>query len=267
MNVEQFCERIQLHPGAKDLVVQYPMDDEQYESFKRRFYEDSDAFFEQMKQLAEYRQLFLCLFVKFAVDLHEEYRLRGIEDQVYFDTFSDIQIWCMECHRVTGEYGIQEYRWLREHALLRLFRLGRLQFQPYVMKCDVQLDGKKILKNQIVLNVHIPAGDALEDGKLEESFKLAKAFFRGIPPVFICHSWLLEPNLAEILKPGSNILQFQKHFSIYQLDPESRQAEERIFQLVSSDYTQYPENTNLQRSAKAYLLSGRKLGSAYGIKA
>ena len=49
-------------------------------------------------------------------------------------------------------------------------------------------------------------------------------------------------------------------------DDTSRQAEERIFKKVSDNFSEYEENTNLQRSAKAYLMAGNKLGSCFGIK-
>ena len=266
MNIEHLCEGIRLHPEAMQEVREYRLEEFEYEEARQQFYNDYASFFEQIKQTPRYRKRLLFLFIRFAVDLYEEYKLRGIDDSVYYDTFSDIQIWCMECQRQFGEYGIEEYGWLKEHVRLQLFRLGRLQFQPYPMKCDVIVDGKKISKNQIVLNVHIPAGEPLDNNKVEESFALARRFFRGVAPVFICHTWMLEPKLAHILKPESNIMQFQSHFYIYQLDPESRQAEERIFQTVSSNYSEYPETTGLQRSAKHYLLAGHRLGSAYGIK-
>jgi hypothetical protein len=260
------CDGIQLHPEAKRLVLDYDMDAIEYESAKRHFYDDYISFFEKEEKLQGHRSRLLYLFIRFAVDLYEEYKNREIDDSVYYDTFSDIHIWCMDCKRQFGEYGLQEYRWFKEHLRLRLFRLGRLQFHPYTMKSDIAVAGKRIYENQIVLNVHIPAGEPLTADKVEASFERARRFFRGVEPVFVCHSWMLEPKLGHILKADSNILQFQRHFTVYKLDPDSRQAEERIFQKVCSDYSEYPESTELQRSAKSYLLAGHKLGSASGIK-
>lgn len=264
MNVQQFCEGIKLNPDAQLIVDRYPMSEETYESYKLHFYENEQTFFERVKQTEGHRQLFLYLFVRFAVDIYKEYQIKGISDLIYFDTFSDIQIWCLECKREFDEYGIQEYGWLKEHMKLRLFRLGRLQFQPSVMDCDLEVEGKQVAKHQIVLNVHIPAGEPLH--LVEESFDQARAFFRGVSSVFICHSWLMYPKLNEVLKPNSNIIQFQKHFHIYKLDMESKEAEQRIFQKTRLDFTEYSEDTELQRNAKAYLIAGNKLGAGYGIK-
>lgn len=242
------------------------MDEELYKNYKQHFYNDMFSFFDRIKTEKEYRKLFLYLFVRFAADAHEGYKLRGIEDDIYFDTFSDIQVWCLNCFWDFGEYGIEEYKWLQDHVQLRLFKLGRLQFQPHPLDGTLEINGRKVFSNQIILNVHIPQGEPLDNQKVEESFEHAIRFFRGINPVFICDSWLLFPGLNEVLKPESNILQFQKHFFIYKVDNNARQAEERIFNKVSDDFSEYQERTNLQRSAKAYLSSGNKLGIGYGIK-
>ncbi|MHA0857260.1 acyltransferase domain-containing protein [Paenibacillus sp. CMAA1364] len=126
MNITRFCEGIKLDPAAQEQVNEFQMKEEEYLAYKQRFYLDRWSFFDSAKQKIGYRKLFLYLFVRFSVDAYEEYRIRKIDDEVYFDTFSDIQIWCMQCMRDFGEYGIEEYHWLQEHVQLRLFRLGRL---------------------------------------------------------------------------------------------------------------------------------------------
>lgn len=84
--------------------------------------------------------------------------------------------------------------------------------------------------------------------------------------MFICHSWLLDPELSQILNPESNILQFQSQFNIYEVDKSSKEAEERIFNKLNESPHDYEENTRLQRNAKNFLIAGGKLGSGYGIK-
>lgn len=265
MDTVVLSEGIGLHPEARSVVERYQWDDAEYADWKRLFYDDTESFFARAAQEEDHRQLLLALFVRFAADLHEAYRIRGIGDDVYMDTFNDLQIWSDDCKRQFGEYGMQQYRWLKEHLLLRLFRLGRLQFQPYALERDVEIAGKKVRKHELVLNVHIPAGEPLDPGQVEASFTRAEAFFRGVPPVFVCHSWLLEPSLRDVLPPGSNILRFQEHFHIFHTTPESRQAEERIFVTVQDDASKYEERTALQRRAKAYLMSGNTLGMGHGI--
>ncbi len=260
-----FCEGIKLEPAAAQQVYAYHMEDETYEAHKQHFYVDYGSFFESVKQTVSYRKLLLYLLVRFGVDAYAEYRIRGISDEVYYDTFSDIHIWCTVCVREYGEYGIEEYNWLQEHVQLRLFRLGRLQFQPIAFDRELVVNGRKIVKNQIVCNVHIPSGEPLTPQGVEKSLELARAFFRGVTPVYVCHSWLLYPKLTEVLSATSNILQFQTLFNIYDVDLESKEAEQRIFNKVNANPSEYDELTSLQRSAKAYLVAGHPLGSGFGI--
>jgi hypothetical protein len=265
--MQQFCEGIGLAAEAQELVYKRDVGEQEYQAYKAHFYADNAAFLSDVKLKEDYRQLILYLFIRFAVDAHEAYREREIDDAIYYDTFSDIQIWCLVCKQEHGEYGLEQFNWLKEHVQLRLFRLGRLQFQPYALDREVLVNGHIVIEqNRIVLNVHIPAGEPLRPGNVEESFGRAASFFRGIAPVYICQSWLLYPQLSEILPPDSNILHFQKQFEIYDVDVASRQAEERIFGRISDDPNNYAEESSLQRSAKAYLLEGHQLGSGYGIR-
>jgi hypothetical protein len=267
MNIRVLCDFIRLHPDARRVLEHFALAEDVYEAWKREFTEDADRFFAKVCKMEHFRQRLLYFFVRLAVDLHEEYRIRGIGDDVYAATFSDLTIWSEECKRRFGEYGIQEYRWLAEHANLRLFRLGRLQFQPYVLDQDVETaDGRTIRKHTIVLNVHIPAGEPLHPDSVQHAFERAVSFFRGIPPVFVCYSWLLEPQLHRLLPPESNILQFQNCFHIFRVHAESRQAEERIFGQIRENPEEYEERTQLQRKAKAHLLEGKKLGLGCGIR-
>ncbi len=229
LNIQSFCEGIKLDPAAAQQLYAYRMDEEAYEAHKQYFYADRGSFFESVKQTTSYRERLLYLFVRFGVDAYEEYRIRGISDEIYYATFSDIEIWSSTCKRDFGEYGIEEYNWLQEHVQLRLFRLGRLQFQPIALDRDLEADGRKLAKHQIVLNVHIPAGEPLTPQGVKKSFELARAFFRGVSPVYVCHSWLLYPELSKVLSADSNILQFQKQFYIYEVDEHAREAEQRIF--------------------------------------
>ncbi|RJE90435.1 hypothetical protein D3P07_09600 [Paenibacillus sp. 1011MAR3C5] len=267
MDIKAFCHGIELGEAASRIVVDYRMKESEYTELKRQFLSDRHAFFQHIKGVAGYRQMLLYLFVRFAMDAYEEYQVREIANNVYFDTFSDIRIWSEVCYRIYGEYGIEEYNWLQEHVQLRLFRLGRLQFQPIAIEGDLKAGDLTVEKNQLVLNVHIPEGEALTPHEVVHSFSLARAFFRGIPPVFVCQTWLLYPGLEQILKADSNILQFQRLFHIYEVDESSKEAEQRIFNRVAADPAEYGEETSLRRAAKAYLQAGGRLGRGSGLYA
>ena len=80
-----------------------------------------------------------------------------------------------------------------------------------------------------------------------------------------CHSWLLSPALHRILPPSSNILNFQSFFRLYGEDFSYRQAEERVFGEISDRAESYPEHTSLQKSLKAFLLTGGRVGMGMGV--
>lgn len=265
MHLLEFCKGIQLGEVAVRIIVDYDMEESEYAELKQRFQTDRHSFFQHTTGAAGYRQKLLYLFVRFSIDAYGEYRVRGIADKIYFDTFSDIRVWCEVCYRDYGEYGIEEYNWLQEHVRLRLFRLGRLQFQPIAFESDLKEGNLTVEKHQLVLNVHIPEGEPLTPQEVEHSFSLARAFFRGIPPIYTCRSWLLYPGLDNILKAESNILRFQRLFHIYEVDEASREAEQRIFNRVTADPSEYGEETSLQCAAKAFLQNGGKLGRGCGI--
>ena len=265
MDLNTLCKAINLPKPAIEAVMDFEMANEQYQKYKCSFEKEREVFFDEVLKHSNYRRVFLYLYMRFSCDAYEEYCLRGISDDVYFNTFSDITLWCENCFRDFGEYGIEQYEWFWRHIELKVFRLGRLQFEPIAFDRTITVNGKRIRKNELVLNVHIPQGQPLSYDECDISFKWAEKFFRGIPPIFVCNSWLLYPGLKEILRPDANIIQFQKFFTIYDTEEDFRGAEERIFINVSDAPDTYPENTGLQKNAKAYLISGKKLGAGLGI--
>lgn len=62
--------------------------------------------------------------------LQDWYAARGIPESVLRNTLTDIQIWIETCQQLSGQAGLREAGWLREHFHGRVIRLGRLQFQP-----------------------------------------------------------------------------------------------------------------------------------------
>ncbi|WP_308443843.1 acyltransferase domain-containing protein [Paenibacillus glycanilyticus] len=266
MQLREFCNGIQLGEEASRIIMDFRMEEEEYARLKQHFQMDRHSFFRQVTGTAGYRQMLLYLFARFAVDAYEEYRIREIEDNIYFDTFSDIRIWSEVCYRDYGEYGLEEYNWLQEHIRLQLFRLGRLQFQPIAYNGENLKVGQRLVeKYQLVLNVHIPEGEPLTPIEVSHSFRLARKFFRGIPMVYICSSWLLYPGLEQVLMAESNILKFQRLFYIYEVNEASREAEQRIFRRLEANPNDYAEETSLQRAAKSRLNNGGRLGSGCGI--
>jgi hypothetical protein len=263
MTLLDFCRKIQLDDAATNIVCSFTVSDNEVAELRELFYRDTEAFYDCINAKPQSAQWYLVLYVRFAVLLEEEYAIKHIPEAIYTDTFSDIAIWEKECFEQTGKHGLLEIQWLSKHLKLEVFRLGRLQFEP--ISFPPELAQAIDPPDEKVLNVHIPKGAPLKEQVIADSYGQAMDFWGLKQAVFVCHSWLISPMLKELLSPTANILTFQKDYELAMIDWECRQAEERIFGYISDDIDSYPENTGLQKSAKAWLISGKKIPAGWGV--
>ncbi len=194
------------------------------------------------------------------------YEERGISPEIFYDTMADIRVWCEN----NGNRGLKNYEWLENHVHFRLFRLGRLQFQMYYC-CSEGMDYSRLPfpRCEPVIYIHIPRGEKLDYEACQKSIEQAKEFFSRYFPefeyrYFFCESWLLFEKNPCFMKPDSNIVRFASLFDIAYSVEEDAQALERIFGGRKERTEEYQEESTLQRSAKAYMLSGSRLGVGVG---
>ena len=229
--------------------------------------EDIQKFPDRLKEFAGLNNglTILRLFLEWIPSLQAQYQSLGIPESIFRDNLTDITLWTEDYWEKHGTPGFAEWEWVANTFLLRVFRLGRLQFEPSVL----EKDALQYPAGTTVLEVHIPAGEPLDVSSVEESMKKAPVFFenhfRRQFALFRCHSWLLSPQLKKLLPEQSRILRFQNLFTVYGEDSE-RQAEERVFGYLSDDPALYPEGTSLQRSLKQALLDGQPVGMGMGIR-
>ena len=265
MEIWELEERIHLPEGARTAVSSVGISDKEYKKWKNLFEKDFKLFLEKWKQEEKGELWALAFYVHMAADTYEKYVERGIDDKVFAETFYDITIWTEEYYRKHKLYGTDQIWWIGMSIQMKLFRLGRLQFEPMVLEED--LVGKSgILKaGTPVLNVHIPAGAPLEYAECLDSFRRAEDFFGKRNRSYICDSWLLSPALKDMLPETSNIIRFQKLFDVAKVHHTYLQAENRIFEGVLEDKSCYPEETSLQRAMKKYILAGKEPGIGVGF--
>lgn len=230
-----------------------------YAEWKDIFYKDEAGFIKQLEQLEDKEQFLLWFYVRLAEELYSDFQQDGIDDQIYYDTFYDITIWYKRCKLKKGITGIgmEVADWIALSLKRKLYRLGRLQFEPGI----TEIAGK----DEKVLHVHIPEGEKLDIEKCKASFRQAEKFFGEEYPYFDCESWLLSPNLQAVLNDDSNIIRFQKLFQIEKTVYTFCQAQERVYGYIADDIDSYPEGTNLQKSLKIYLKEHGDPGIGYGI--
>lgn len=197
-----------------------------------------------------------------ALQNREDGPWENIPEPIWVDTMKCFSRFVGEHHRSLGRYGFDRGFWTTRQVGAKLFRIGQLEYE---LKEE---DGKK------TIDLHIPSDARMDMGLLDESVARAREFLKEYFPDWAeesmeCESWLLSPVLASLLPENSNILSFQRAFEIISQDPEPQDVLEWVFRLTqgqqeTTPLEALPEGTCLQRSMKAFLLSGGRVGVAQG---
>ena len=207
--------------------------------------------------------LFMC------EELSERYAKAGISEEILMHTLSDIGIWLDTWSEIKGQMYLGELNWLKRHLDMRIFRLGRLQFAFEECEYDAPQFGLK--KGDPVIAVHIPADGPMCADACNASFALAKEFFARYFPeyhykAFTCHSWLLDPELKNLLGEDSNIIQFQNRFENVENDPSDAILRYVFKWNTTGRNLKYAPvlSSFAARTKKAYL-TGTQFHESYGV--
>ena len=182
------------------------------------FYSNEDEFFEYLdKNLNEKYLEILYIYLNLAIKLFSMYQSSGIDLKIYFDTIDDIRIWANNCVKESGVYGLKEIYWLNEHLRMRLFKLGRLQFQkreaiefmPLIKEHNLD----QYFSNEYFYFVHIPEGERLSYDLVEDSYKRAIEFYKD-EMVFAVESWILSDRLSMLFSENSNLMKFRNDYQV-----------------------------------------------------
>lgn len=284
--VRELMNRFELPIEAQELFIKISdklKGNEEYEGYKKNYCQSSDESFDAMlkniEKIAEkinehpYSVIFV-YFLECTESLYKDYEKKGIDSKIFYDSVYDLKYKFDECVDTYGIYGTVAGFWFRRLFGLRIFQLGRLQFEPIEFRFDrYEKDGAVILKGDKVFNVHIPSGGGpLTKEKKEDAYKRAITFykekFNEEFKAFVCQSWMLYDKLYDFLDEGSNVKAFMDEYDIIFTDVyEGFPTGWRIF---GKDYTlpynELPENTKLQRSFKRMLTSGLPSGYGFGVK-
>lgn len=202
-------------------------------------------------------KLAICTLLVTVPEARAYHRGRGISDAISWRSLSDFgqQI---AVHRLTfGEFGVHTHDWLLNAWTGRLYWLGRLQFT--IEKAD----------GGFLASVHIPRTGSFAPELVDASLTRVPGFFsQHFPELQLlglhCASWLLDPQLAEVLPPTSTIAAFGRR---WQLTDELRPGDPDVMFFVFSrrgtrrdgsdiDLDSLPEDTSLQRAVLSKLRSG-----------
>ena len=84
-----------------------------------------------------------------AKDTLAAYREKNISDEIFYATMKDITVWSENFRREKGAVGIENLSWIQNHLNCKIFRLGRLQFQPFLFYLPPYVSKKKIINADI----------------------------------------------------------------------------------------------------------------------
>ena len=121
-----------------------------------------------------------------------------------------------------------------------------------------------------ILNVHIPSHVPLTKENAEASYARAWEVLRACypaydPKCFACFSWLMDPQLKNFLKPGSNLVAFQERFHRFAMKSGGTDVYSFLFKKPVETDKELCEDTSLQRAVKAHYLNGRYIYAQGGV--
>ena len=201
------------------------------------------------------------------------YEQENIPEEVYEDNIRDIDIWSDKYEKEHGRKGFykEQFEWIDSILEMKVIKLGRLQFEilEHIDKKFENILGKR--KNILFINVHIREGENLCYEECEKSYNMAKKYYTSkgykfSKIIFICDSWLINPDLNKLLSENSNIIKFQKRYKVISVskNEERPQIIERVYgnSLMKSD--EFSQNTTLQIKLKKAWERGERFPVAKG---
>lgn len=280
----EMMERLSLPADAKELFYRLSeklSENEEYLEYVKGYEGDSEKTEHILLRLEEMAEptgeskysAYFVFFLECLEGLYNKYIARGLPLEVFYDSVEDLKYKFDECLEVEGVYGTFVPTWYPRFYRVDRFKLGRLQYEVKPYPYDrYEKDGIVILKDEPVLNIHIPSCGPLKREERESSYKKAVEFygkyFNFLPKAFICNSWLLYPDHLDFLNPDSNIIDFMKDFDIISKEDKEFLYAWRIFGKSAKNLPveEWSEKTSLQKAYKSRVLSGGKTGVGFGVK-
>jgi hypothetical protein len=196
------------------------------------------------------------------------HRALGIPPDVSRRTLADMGRQFAIHRRRHGTAGLANPYWLLRHFRGVLYQFGRLQYERTRLDRAtgeaVTAAGLPYGPGDPGLALHIPdfhgplSPDACDDSLARARVFFARHFPAERPTVATCHSWLLDPQLADRLPADSNIVRFQTRFRPGRPDPAP--ADHLPLSFVFGDPARplaaHPRRTTLQRAVLDHLSAG-----------
>lgn len=268
---------------AEEKILKNEKANKLYDSMYRAYWlkkKNFDAFSQKVEQVAEligeskYTVNFV-LLLNCTKPLLAAYKKEGISEDIYWNSIIDLKVKMLECMENHGVWGTFVEGWFMGFYKLERFGLGRLQYELGDFCEESYYEHGIVLKDsQFVLGMHIPShlGALTYEARLD-SYKKAYAFFKDkyfkdMPMVVCCNSWLLYPDNLNILPENSNVSDFLLDFEPLDITRTYDFGDSwRIFGIKNNGkpVSELPRETKMQRAYAEWFEQGKKAGHAYCI--
>ncbi|MET7619599.1 acyltransferase domain-containing protein [Streptomyces sp. NPDC005408] len=204
------------------------------------------------------------------------HRERSVPDDISRRTLADLGRHMAVHRRRRGVGGLSIPGWLALHFRGEIYQLGRLQFQRSRLGGRtgeaVRAAGLPFGPEDFALDVHVPGFlGPITPEACDRSLALGREFFaRHFPEepyrIAVCHSWLLDPQLAGYLPEESNIIRFQDRFrTAYEIkEADDGDAVGFVFGDPELPPDTLPRRTTLERAIGDHLRAGRHWHCGHG---
>lgn len=213
----------------------------------------------------------LLVFICMTGHLKKLYAERGLDCQIYKDSVLDLKWKLNECRAVKGICGSFVAPWFPGFFNLTRFALGRLQFELVTVPFDYEKNGVILKKGQSrAINVHIPrTGTPMDKESCDRSYAQAREFFKdevGANCPFVCHSWLLYPDIKNFVPAHTNTYRFLSEYDVVEWDHNDGEDLWRLFDTDEKNPARLPTDTTLRRCFAEHLKRGGRVGWGMGVK-
>jgi hypothetical protein len=218
------------------------------------------------------------LIVLSTESIRRQHKTIGVPHDMSWETLSLLGRAMSAYRRTHREPGVHlsAWDWLRFSGWL--YQVGRLEVTPYWLLTHPEAagplfwyddDATKAMpsgfqKGSAAIGLHVPANVPLGVDACDQSLhRIRNAFDTlqpdGPPRIATCTSWLLDDQLTEYLRDDSNILSFQRRFTMV---PGARDDDDWILGAVfgrerPKELAALPQNTTLAQAVVAHLQKGR----------
>ena len=192
MSPLDLARKLRLPDAVIRELASYRVPEDAAARLKELFSQDAKVFEIAAREYENSDLLVLSLYLRWAMDAHFIYAIRGMDWGIFFDTFKDMTKSVQDFYDRTGKAGLNHWEWIGLAIKMQLFRLGKLEFRPNVLKEELVMDGQAYPAGSKVLEVWFPAEESLDDETVEETLARGKEFFeiyyRQEYELFLCHS-------------------------------------------------------------------------------